>query len=117
MNLTVYSPYDGQPVSWRSQDVGRAMRDSQGRIFYVLPTQDGQGHYASRTRHGSAREQELYRQQLGQQGQAILDDSDGSPVPSGPTQGMPRRAIWALVLAAVLALGIAVVAWMAMMQA
>jgi hypothetical protein len=38
--------------------VGRAVRDETGRIFYVLPKQDGSGHYGALTRTGSLEDEQ-----------------------------------------------------------
>lgn len=83
MPLTVLSPYSGRPVKVRDQDVGRAVRDKEGRVFYVVdranPEAQHEGdepapevpvahaddptggtHYASLTRHGSAKDRDRY---------------------------------------------------------
>lgn len=52
--LVVHSPHSGRPVKVREQDVGRAVRDETGRIFYVLTKADGSGYYGSKTRSGAA---------------------------------------------------------------
>ncbi|MEM8782391.1 MAG: FKBP-type peptidyl-prolyl cis-trans isomerase [Planctomycetota bacterium] len=67
MPLTVLSPYSGRPVKVRDQDVGRAVRDEEQRVFYVVPRPTeaaeagpddptGGTHYASLTRHGSEKD-------------------------------------------------------------
>ncbi|MFI4860086.1 MAG: FKBP-type peptidyl-prolyl cis-trans isomerase [Phycisphaerales bacterium JB063] len=61
MPITILSPYSGKPVKVRDQDVGRAIRDEEGRIFYIVDTADGQGQYASMTRKGSDKDEERYR--------------------------------------------------------
>jgi len=60
MPLTVLSPFSGRPVKVRDQDVGRAMRDEENRIFYVVPKADGSGYYAAPTRKGSAKDEQRY---------------------------------------------------------
>lgn len=60
MPLIVRSPYSGKPVKIRDQDVERAIRDEAGRVFYVVPTEDGQSHYGSPTRRGSAKDEASY---------------------------------------------------------
>ncbi len=60
MPLTILSPYSGRPVKMRDQDVGRAIRDEEDRIFYVVPRSDGNGFYAAPTRKGSQRDEERY---------------------------------------------------------
>ena len=53
MTIIVPSPHSGRPVKVRDQDVGRAVRDEAGRIFYIVPKHDGSGHYGALTRAGS----------------------------------------------------------------
>lgn len=60
MPITIYSPYDGEPVKIRDQDVGRAVRDREGRIFYVVKRSVGEGYYSSPTRAGSPRDETRY---------------------------------------------------------
>ena len=60
MPMVVYSPYSGKSVKVRDQDVGRAIRDEEGRIFYVVERSDGQGYYASPTRQGSEKDEQRY---------------------------------------------------------
>ena len=61
MYLEILSPHNGEPVKIRTADIGRSVRDSQGRIFYVLQTSDGQNHYASLTRQGSPQAEQQYQ--------------------------------------------------------
>jgi hypothetical protein len=60
MPITVLSPFSGNPVKVRDQDLGRAVRDEAGRIFYVIPKPDGQGYYAAPTRAGNPKDLERY---------------------------------------------------------
>ena len=60
--VEVYSPHDGQPVRVREQDIGRAVRDGEGRIFYVLEKSDGSGYYGATTRAGGEREERRARE-------------------------------------------------------
>ncbi len=57
MAQVVYSPHSGKPVKVRDQDVGRAVRDEQGKVFYVLPRASGGGYFGSRTRAGGEAEE------------------------------------------------------------
>lgn len=57
MAIIVYSPFSGRPVKVREQDVGRAVRDDQGRIFYVLRKSDGSGYYGAPTRVGGPKDE------------------------------------------------------------
>ncbi|XAL98067.1 FKBP-type peptidyl-prolyl cis-trans isomerase [Phycisphaeraceae bacterium D3-23] len=62
MPITILSPYSGKPVKVRDQDVGRAIRDEEGRIFYIVQSDDDAGEpYASMTRKGSEKDEQRYR--------------------------------------------------------
>jgi hypothetical protein len=58
MSIEVQSPFSGRPVKIRPQDVGKAVRDEEGRIFYVLPKRDGSGYYGAPTRAGGQRDEQ-----------------------------------------------------------
>lgn len=58
MAIIVSSPHSGRPVKVRDQDVGRAVRDEAGRIFYAVPKRDSRGYYGSLTRAGSLAEEQ-----------------------------------------------------------
>lgn len=58
MAITVLSPHSGKPVKIRDQDVGRAVKDEEGRIFYALPRSDGKGHYGAITRAGGEKDEQ-----------------------------------------------------------
>lgn len=60
MPITILSPYSGKPVKVRDQDVGRAIRDEEGRIFYIVEDEAG-GPYAAMTRKGSEKDLARYR--------------------------------------------------------
>ncbi len=60
MPMTVLSPFSGRPVKVRDQDVGRAVRDEEGRIFYIVEKADGSGYYAAPTRKGTAKDEQRY---------------------------------------------------------
>lgn len=60
MSLTIHSPHSGHPVRIRDEDIGRAVRDEENRIFYVVPRASGEGHYGAITRKGSAKDEERY---------------------------------------------------------
>lgn len=61
MPITILSPYSGKPVKVRDQDVGRAIRDEEGRIFYIVDATDGGTPYSSMTRKGSEKDEQRYR--------------------------------------------------------
>ncbi len=58
MAIVVYSPFNSQPVKIRDEDVGRAVRDGEGRIFYALPKSDGSGYYGAPTRTGNPKDEQ-----------------------------------------------------------
>lgn len=60
MAMIVHSPHDGQPVKVRDQDLERAIRDGEGRIFYAVKRSDGQGYYGALTRKGSDKDEQRY---------------------------------------------------------
>lgn len=70
MGIVVHSPHSGRPVKVRDQDVGRAVRDEQQCIFYVLERLGGNGYYGAITRAGGSRDEQRYDQMLLKQEQA-----------------------------------------------
>ncbi len=60
MAIIVHSPHDGQPVKVRDQDMQRAIRDGEGRIFYAVKRSDDQGYYGALTRKGSDKDERRY---------------------------------------------------------
>lgn len=71
MGITVINPHNGEEMKVRDNDAGRAVKDREGRIFYVLPKKDGSGYYGALTRAGSekeeARNQEMEEKRAGAQ--------------------------------------------------
>jgi len=61
MSIDVRSPHDGQLVKVRREDVGRAVRDSAGRVFYVVAKSDDEGYYGSVTRTGNPGDEQRAR--------------------------------------------------------
>jgi len=64
MSMIVHSPYDGHPVKVRDQDLERAIRDNEGRIFYAVRRSSGQGYYGALTRQGSEKDEQRYLEML-----------------------------------------------------
>ncbi len=64
MAIIVHSPHDGHPVKVRDQDLERAIRDGEGRIFYAVKRTDGQGYYGALTRKGSDKDEQRYLDML-----------------------------------------------------
>jgi len=88
MAIIVNSPFSGKPVKVREQDVGRSVRDEEGRVFYVLQRADGEGYYSSPTRQGGQKDQDRYDQMASKQAgaavnmqkeTAALHDATGKP--------------------------------------
>jgi FKBP-type peptidyl-prolyl cis-trans isomerase len=108
--VTILSPYSGRPVKVREQDLGRALRDEQGRVFYIVEDPE-HGRYAARTRKGSPKDLERYRQI--ESGVAKLDSDEDRPAATalqphdatGKKRRNPVGLLLALIIAAVAALG------------
>lgn len=101
--VTILSPYSGRPVKIREHDLGRALRDEQGRVFYVVEDPE-HGRYAARTRKGSTKDLERYRQI--ESGVAKLEGdltlTDASPKQVHDASGTKRRNPVGLLLLIVL---------------
>ncbi|MEM6259943.1 MAG: FKBP-type peptidyl-prolyl cis-trans isomerase [Planctomycetota bacterium] len=100
--VTILSPYSGRPVKVREQDLGRALRDEQGRVFYVVEDPE-HGRYAARTRKGSPKDLERYREI--EAGVAKLDSDADRPAANLQTHdatGSKRRNPIGLLLIVVL---------------
>jgi hypothetical protein len=112
MPLTINSPHSGRPVKVRDSDVGRSIRDEEGRVFYVLPRQNGEGFYGALTRKGSEKDEQRYdamekksaiaRDTGAERSAAQVHDATGTGRP-----GTKRRALYLLLFAVILA----VIAW------
>lgn len=119
MPILVHSPHDGSPVQVREQDIGRAIRDKNGKIFYCLPRASGEGYFGSKTRAASAKGEEQVDalaaqfQPANETGAPDNTSTDRAPAP--PTahdatgkrrKASPARAIvLLLILAALIAAG------------
>lgn len=91
MAITVNSPYSGKPVKVRDQDVKRAVRDEEGRVFYVLPKSDGSGFWGSMTRVGGEKQERNVSQAPAKAGQVSERETLTHPVPYDVT-GRRRRS-------------------------
>ena len=76
MPIVINSPYSGRPIKVRDQDIGRAIRDENGRIFYVVQRRDAGGFYAAPTRHGSVKDEQNYLDLLAN---PTLDQEQAAP--------------------------------------
>ena len=103
----ILSPYSGRPVKVREQDLGRALRDEQGRVFYVVEDPE-HGRYAARTRKGSPKDLERYREieaktaQLDDHTQPTRDDLAQAHDAAGKKRKNPAGLLLLVVIAAVL---------------
>ncbi len=109
MSLIVRSPFSGQPVKVRDQDVGRAVRDEEGRVFYVVPFADGNGFYASPTRNGGPKEEDRYRRMVEKDATLVEHRADTAPArpravhdATGRRKASPVRVVVFAVVAALL---------------
>lgn len=91
MWFIVRSPHDGREVKVRDKDVGRAIRDGEGNLFYVLPRANGQGHYGSLTRLGGPEQESRYDTMLAQEGHAQQLASEATSRAVHDARGKPRR--------------------------
>jgi FKBP-type peptidyl-prolyl cis-trans isomerase len=98
-------------VKIREHDLGRALRDEQGRVFYVVEDPE-HGRYAARTRKGSPKDLQRYREI--ESGVAKLDSDEDRPAAANlqahDATGSKRRnplgtLLLIVILAAVAALG------------
>jgi FKBP-type peptidyl-prolyl cis-trans isomerase len=94
MPITVLSPYSGRAIKARDQDVGRALRDEEGRIFYVVERPDGSGYYAAPTRKGSDKDLQRYDalHDKGETARQTHHDRSAEQVAAHDARGRGRRA-------------------------
>ncbi|MFW6060102.1 MAG: hypothetical protein ACODAQ_07960 [Phycisphaeraceae bacterium] len=91
MPMVVYSPYSGRPVKVRDEDVNRAIRDEEGRIFYVVQRSDGQGHYTAPTRQGSEKDEQRYMEMISKSAAAEQQKHKSTPAAMHDATGPGRR--------------------------
>lgn len=108
MPITVLSPYSGKPVKVRDNDAGRAVRDEEGRIFYVLAKSDGTGYYGATTRAGNPKEEaralELESKVATGQGEAKTRVDEMKSLRK-PSRGLRGPVLFILIVAALAAAG------------
>ena len=107
MPITIHSPFSGREVKIRDQDVGRAVRDEENRIFYVLERADGSGHYGAPTRSGNPRDEVRYDELVAKMATTKASGQANSTAQIHDARGKPRANL--LVRAIVLILVLAVV--------
>lgn len=115
--ITILSPYSGRPVKVREQDMGRAVRDEEGRIFYIVDDPE-HGLYAARTRKGSDKDLERYRKM--QDTSARLDEDDAVQASRHATvydaTGTKRRNPLGRLVLLIIVLAIGAAAYLVIMQ-
>lgn len=114
MPINILSPYSGLPVKIRDRDLGRAVRDEEGRIFYVIPRTDGAGHYAAPTRKGSEKDEQRYldlERKTAEQGEVARAVQE-QPVHDATGPGRPVNHVRLLVLLLIVLAAIGVATWL-----
>ena len=114
MPIIVHSPYSGRPIKIRDQDIGRALRDEEGRIFYAVPRTGGNGYYGAPTRRGSEKDEQRYNDLLAKSEQARQAGAAASAAQvhdaMGKSRGSLRRWIVLILLLLILVI-VGYVAW------
>jgi len=109
MPITVYSPHDGEPVKVRDQDIGRAVKDRQGRTFFVVLKSDSSDYYAALTRHGSEKDEARYaklEEKLGTVGNQVKQQHEAAkPKLSSEKKGGGGLVKWVVLIIVLAALG------------
>ncbi|MEX0776826.1 MAG: hypothetical protein WD042_14070 [Phycisphaeraceae bacterium] len=112
--IHINSPYSGDPVKIRDQDIGRAVRDGEGRVFYALPRSDGNGYYGSITRIGGPKEESQYlaMEAKVEHGRAVGEERSQRQVhdASGKRRGRGRMLVAIFLLIVLTAIAAAMVA-------
>lgn len=115
LSITVRSPHSGVQVTVRDEDVGRALRDESGRVFYVVARSEGEGYFGSRTRLGS--ESDEARSAGWDAGEPLPEVAGGSGELVHDARGRRRkRPVGALVLAVVMVAALGGGVWWAWKQ-
>ena len=106
MPFVIHSPFDGEPVKVRDQDIGRAIRDKENRIFYALPKAAGDGYYSSPTRQGGLKDEQRYERMLQKSvktHQNVLEEVVAAHDATGRGRRRGRGRLVLLVLVAIVA--------------
>ncbi|QQE10109.1 FKBP-type peptidyl-prolyl cis-trans isomerase [Planctomycetota bacterium] len=115
MPIIVNSPFSGKPVKVRDEDVGRAIRDEENRIFYVIQRASGEGFYGAPTRKGSEKDEQRYDDLLDKvnRGEAFAkQQQQTTTMQVHDARGKKRKLSPVRVIAFLLLLGVlAFIAW------
>jgi len=98
MPFVIHSPFDGQPVKIRDKDIGRAIRDKENRIFYVLPNSTGDGYYSSPTRQGGLKDEQKYQRMMEKTAQTARNVREEAAETLDATGGKRKKGKGKLVL-------------------
>jgi hypothetical protein len=104
MGITVINPHNGEEMKVRDGDAGRAVKDKEGRIFYVMPKKDGTGYFGALTRAGSDKDEARNAAHEAKSG-AVKENKNaqmGSRPSGGGFFGMIKKLIKLLIVLAVL---------------
>ena len=102
MGIIVNGPYSGQPVKVRDQDVGRAVKDEEGRVFYVLQKSDGSGYYGAMTRAGGAKDEARALELEGKLGQRQQNVHEQVLNRTGNSGGGMKKIVVLIIVLAIL---------------
>ncbi|MBI1367920.1 MAG: hypothetical protein GC162_04620 [Planctomycetes bacterium] len=112
MSIAVVSPFTGHEVKVRPQDVGKAMKDDMGNMFYVLPRPDGEGYYTAPTKAGGQRDIDKYDAMLAKMNKAKETGAAGSAVQIAAAQrGGSAKSSGGMVKLIIAAAVIGALAW------
>jgi len=103
MPITINSPYSGRPVKIRDQDIGRAVRDEEQRVFYVVPRSVGEGYYAAITRQGSPKDEQRYdamQTKMDTTQQQVVAQADAVHDATGRRKANPLARLMVMILLA-----------------
>lgn len=116
MPITINSPYSGLPVKIRDQDISRAVRDEEDRIFYVVPRESGNGYYAAPTRKGSAKDEQRYdamQQKMGEVQQQVTAQHTAVHDATGRRRSFRQRPVGRLIVLVLLVAALVVAGYAA----
>lgn len=104
MPIIVHSPFSGREVKIRDQDVGRAVRDEENRIFYVIERADGSGHYGAPTRSGNPRDEQRYDELVAKMATTKTSGQTNSAQQVHDARGKPRANLLARAIVLIIVL-------------
>ena len=104
MGIIVKGPFSGKPVKVRDNDAGRAVKDEEGRLFFVLPKSDGSGYYGSITRAGNPKEEARALEMEEKEGANRVNvEAQNEARPRKSSGGGMGKVVFLLIVVAVLA--------------